>query len=145
MVYNFEALSDRLNVNVSHVRKDLPMDIFPIAGEMFVYLNSCPQNYVNFFKYLLDERPLTDIISTIQNAIRNFHKERFRQVSEKIMRSLANILEFKYIKPNELLKWSRDINAVPGNFLALFTDDCDIKHSDLKKVLMFFTFKNVLI
>ena len=84
MVYNFEALSDRLNVNVSHVRKDLPMDIFRIAGEMFVYLNSCPQNYVNFLKYLLDERPLTDIISTIQNALRNFHKERFRQVSEKI-------------------------------------------------------------
>ena len=123
MVYNFEALSDRLNVNVSDVRKDLPMEIFPIAGEMFVYLNSCPQNYVNFYKYLLDERPLTDTISTIQNAIKTFHKERFRQVSEKIMKRLANILEFKYIKFNEPLKWSKDIRSIQGNIFALFTDD----------------------
>ena len=102
---------------------DLPVEIFPIAGEMFVYLNSCPQNYVNFYKYLLDERPLHDIISTIQNAIKTFHKERFRQVSEKIMKRLANILEFKYIKFNEPLKWSKDIRSIQGNIFALFTDD----------------------
>ena len=124
MVYNFEALSDRLNVNVSDVRKDLPIEIFPIAGEMFVYLNSCPQNYVNFFKYLLDEQPLTDTISTIQNAIKTFHKERFRQVSEKVMKKLANMLEFKYFNHNNIPKWSKDINSVPGiTFFALFTDN----------------------
>ena len=55
------------------------MDIYNIAGEMFVYLNTCPQNYVKFYKYLFDERSVTDIILTIQNAIKNFHKERFRR------------------------------------------------------------------
>ena len=40
------ALATRLDVNASIARQDLPMDIFNIAGEMFVYLNTCPQNYV---------------------------------------------------------------------------------------------------
>ena len=135
-------MSDRLNVNVSNdVRMDLPMEIFPIAGEMFVYLNSCPQNYVNFYKYLL-ERPPSDIIITIQNAIGTFHKERFRNVSDKIMKRLANILEFKYIKPNEL-KWSKDINSVPGNRFGLISNILKIVLHPRQFLRYFSILKNV--
>ena len=103
-------------MNVSVEREDLPMEIFPTAGEMFIFLNSCPPNYVNFYKFLFDEISVPDIILTIQNAMKNFHKERFRQVSYKVLQSLAKILGFKYIKPDELLKWSRNLNSVPGMF-----------------------------
>ena len=95
------------------------MDIYNIAGEMFVYLNTCPQNYVKFYKYLFDERSVTDIILTIQNAIKNFHKERFRQISETIFQRLAKILGFEYIKPDELLKWRKNINSVRGKVINL--------------------------
>ena len=95
------------------------MDIYDIAGEMFVYLNTCPQNYVKFYKYLFDERSVTDIILTIQNAIKNFHKERFRQISETIFQRLAKIMGFEYIKPDELLKWRKNINSVRGKVINL--------------------------
>ena len=119
MVINNDALSNRLDVNVSNDKEDLPLEIFTIAGEMFAYMNSCPQNYVNFFKYLLDERSVTDIILTLQNAIKNFHKERFRQVSEKVFQRLVHILGFNYIKPDEQLKWSKNITSVPGTPLFI--------------------------
>ena len=115
METNNDALSNRLNVNVSNDKKDLPIEIFTIAGEMFVYMNRCPPNYVNFYKYLLDERSVTDIILTTQNAIKHFHKERFRQVSEKVFQRLANIMGFKFIKPDEQLKWRTNIMSVPGS------------------------------
>ena len=114
MVINNDALSNRLDVNVSNDKEDLPLEIFTIAGEMFAYMNSCPPNYVNFYKYLLDERSVTDIILTIQNAIKNFHKERFRQVSEKVFQRLAIIMGFKYIKPDEQLNWIKNITSFPG-------------------------------
>ena len=115
METNNDALSNRLNVNVSNDKEDLPMEIFTIAGEMFVYMNSCPPNYVNFYKYLLDERSVTDIILTTQNAIKHFHKGRFRQVSEKVFQRLANMMGFKFIKPDEQLKWRTNIMSVPGS------------------------------
>ena len=111
------ALATRLDVNASIERQDLPMDIFNTAGEMFVYLNTCPQNYVKFYKYLFDKQSVTDIILTIQNAIKNFHKERFRQISETIFQRLAKILGFEYIKPDELLKWRKNINSVRGKVI----------------------------
>ena len=48
------ALATRLDVNASIARQDLPMDIFNIAGEMFVYLNMCPKSLFNW-KFLMTE------------------------------------------------------------------------------------------
>ena len=94
---NLHNLSQFLNISdISNEVKNVTSNTFAETGEMFIYLNSCPNdvekaiNYWDIFLVLnILGKPIASIILTLLKTI-NYATEDGRKISQSILRDLLN-------------------------------------------------------
>ena len=96
------------------------------AGKLFVYLNSCPDQFMlHLYDQILNlwQRSLAEMIILTLNSAKNSTSESHRKASKRLLKGMAVEGKFQYNQPNFGLDeedWIRDMKNVKG-------------HSDLKK------------
>ena len=115
MATNFEILSALLDkTNVSTDILTLSEEEIRLGSEMFLNLNSAPPNYVKYFRYLFDDKPISEVILSTLNVMKNFRLVNYRLVAEDLLKKIAKSLNFEYYQLNPLMKWMKSITSVKG-------------------------------
>ena len=115
MATNFEILSALLDkTNVSTDILTLSEEEIRLGSEMFLNLNSAPPNYVKYFRYLFDDKPISEVILSTLNVMKNFRLVKYRLVAEDLLKKIATSLDFEYYQVNHLMKWMKSIPSVKG-------------------------------
>ena len=115
MATNFEILSALLDkTNVSTDILTLSEEEIRLGSEMFLNLNSSPPNYIKYFRYLFDDKPISEVILSTLNVMKNFRLVKYRLVAEDLLKKIAKSLNFEYYQLNPLMKWMKSITSVKG-------------------------------
>ena len=115
MATNFEILSALLDkTNVSTDILTLSEEEIRLGSEMFLNLNSAPPNYIKYFRYLFDDKPISEVVLSTLNVMKNFRLVKYRIVAEDFLKKIATSLDFEYYQLNNFMKWMKSITSVKG-------------------------------
>ena len=105
MKSQIEDLSKALNLNTSDdVNTGLTDSTLKTAAEMFLYLNSCPddlRSWFVFYEDLLQKKPLEVILLQLNRILKGgySHKnKKFKTIAKKIFERVTTLFSFKYKK-----------------------------------------------
>ena len=88
---------------------------YHLIAKMFVYLNSCPAlHWQNFYHHLLFEKTNSEMILSVLNAMKNSRTKGSREVANKVLVRLADILGFQYKHFANETTWVNSIATVKG-------------------------------
>ena len=66
---NFQKIISFMDSNISHEIQNIPRETLDLAGEMFVFLNSCPSPLVSFYHYILHKSSTEMLIRVLCTGV----------------------------------------------------------------------------
>ena len=119
---NTEALKRFFNITsaLPITTQAFPWDFIDHAGKLFVYLNSCPDQFMlHFYDQILNlwQRSLAEMLILTLNSAKNSLSESHQKASKSLLKGMAVEGKFQYYQPNFGLDgkdWIRDMKNVKG-------------------------------
>lgn len=123
IIKNTEAITSVFNITralILNTTQAFSWQFIDYAGKVFVYLNSCPDQFlIQFYEQLAtsENRSISEMIILTLNSVKNSPSESLRKVSETLLKEMAEEAKFQYYEPNfQWIEedWNRDIKNVKG-------------------------------
>ena len=113
---NFNSLQQHLKIwNTTDEAKNLSNIIIEEGGKMFIYINSCPNlHWENFYHHILFEKPNSEMILSVLNAMKNSRTRGSKMVANKFLVKLSDVFGFEYNHFVNGSKWVNNIVNVKG-------------------------------
>ena len=116
---NFDSLLS-IDANFSYETRNIPRETLDLAGEMFVFLNSCPSPLVSFYHHILQKSSTEMLIALTQQKNTAFSPTS-QEIADILYKKLESLLGFDNNKPSKLIEWKKQISSLEGKltfFLA---------------------------
>ena len=109
-----DKMSTFSNANFSSEIQDIPKETLDLAGEMFVYLNSCPSPLISLYRNIFLERSSTEMLITLTEQKKRRISPSSQEIANILYRMLESIFGFDYNKPSNLRDWKEKASSVKG-------------------------------
>ena len=110
---NFEKIMSFMDSNASYETKIIPKEILDLAGEMFVFLNSCPSPLVSFYHYIL-QKSSTEILIALNQQKKIAVSPTSQEIANKVYKKLESLLGFDNNKLNQLVESNQEYSSFEG-------------------------------
>ena len=122
IINNTEAIRSAFGITsaLSNTTQAFSWQFIDYAGRLFVYLNSCPDQFlIQFYEQMVnfENRSLSEMIILTLNSVKNSPSESLQIISKTLLKELAVEAKFQYNQPNFVLNeedWKRDMKNVKG-------------------------------
>ena len=111
---NFDSMATFMDVNISYVAENIPRENIDLAGEMFVFLNSCPSHLVSFYKHVFHKRSTTGMLIALTQQKKISLSPKSQEIADILFKKLESNFGFHYKKPSNLLKWKEKVSSDAG-------------------------------
>ena len=112
---NFDSMATFMDGSSSlYETQNIPRENIELAGEMFVFLNSCPSDLVSFYNHIFHERSTKEIFIALTQQKKRAVSFKSQEIAEILFKKLESNLGFHYNKPSELLKWKEKVSSDIG-------------------------------
>ena len=111
---NFDSMATFMDVNISYVAENIPRENIDLAGEMFVFLNSCPSPLVSFYNHIFHERSTTEMLIALTQQKKRALSPKSQEIADILFKKLESDFSFHYNKPSELLQWKKKVSSDAG-------------------------------
>ena len=86
---NFDSINSLTDANVSYEIKNISRETIDLAGEMFVFLNSCPSPLVSFYHYIL-QKSSTEILIALNQQKKIAVSPTSQEIANKVYKKLES-------------------------------------------------------
>ena len=120
---NFDSMASFTDANVSNEIQNIPRKTLDLAGEMFVFLNSCPSPLVSFYDHILQKSSTEMLIAlTQQKNMKIAVSPTSHHIADILYIKLESLFGFNKNKPRRLIDWKNQVKSVEGklNQILLF-------------------------
>ena len=112
---NFDSMASFTDANVSNEIQNIPRKTLDLAGEMFVFLNSCPSPLVSFYDHILKKSSTEMLIALTQ--LKNMKiavSPTSQEIANNLYKELESLLGFGNNKPGRVMEWKKQVKSVEG-------------------------------
>ena len=114
---NSDSMATFMTGNISNKAQNIPRENIDLAGEMFVFLNSCPSPLFSFYKHIFHKRSTTEMLIALTQQKKRALTSKSQDIADILFKKLESNLGFHYNKPSELLKWKEKVSYDAGKIL----------------------------
>ena len=114
MKINFDKLTTLTTANISYVTQNISRENLNVAGEMFVFLNSCPSPFVSFYHHIFHKRSNTEMLLALTQAKKIPIVPSSLEIADSLYKKLESIFGFDNNKPDTLLKYKQKVSSIQG-------------------------------
>ena len=119
IVKNFDSMATLMDQNISYEAQYIPRENIDLAGEMFVFLNSCPSPLVSFYNHIFHERSTTEMLIALNQEKKRALTSKSQEIADILFKKLESNLGFHHNKPSDLLKWKEIVSSDAGKILLI--------------------------
>ena len=112
---NFDSMASFTDANVSNEIQNIPRKTLDLAGELFVFLNSCPSPLVSFYDHILKKSSTEMLIALTQ--LKNMKiavSPTSQEIANNLYKELESLLGFGNNKPGRVMEWKKQVKSVEG-------------------------------
>ena len=112
---NFDSIESLADAKVSYEIKNISRETLDLAGEMFVFLNSCPSPLVSFYDHILKKSSTEMLIALTQ--LKNMKiavSPTSQEIANNLYKELESLLGFGNNKPGRVMEWKKQVKSVEG-------------------------------
>ena len=118
---NFDSLLS-IDANFSYETRNIPRETLDLAGEMFVFLNSCPSPLVSFYHHILQKSSTEMLIALNQHKnMKIAVSPTSQEIADILYKKLEMVFGFDNYKPSRLIDWKKQVESVEGKLNSYFT------------------------
>ena len=129
IIKNYEILASILkSPNMSNTSTfEVEKSRIKEAGEMFVYLNSCPSALAHVYNYLvMSSGSVSELVQTTIKLLKSAKNENKRKMANALVRKIAVECGFQFNQPIEknlnTFFWEKNILKVKGMYVVALID-----------------------
>ena len=116
---NFDSMATFMDGNISYESQNISRKNIDLAGEMFVFLNSCPSPLVSFYNHIFHERSTTEMLIALNQEKKRALTSKSQEIADILFKKLESNLGFHHNKPSDLLKWKEKVSSDAGKILLI--------------------------
>ena len=109
---NFDSLLS-IDANFSYETQNIPRQTIDLAGEMFVFLNSCPSPLVSFYHHIL-QRSSTEMLIALNQQKKIAVSPTSQEIANILYKKLESLLRFNDNKPNQQVELNQEFSSFEG-------------------------------
>ena len=111
---NFDELTTFIAANISYETQNISRENLDVAGEMFVFLNSCPSPFVSFYHHIFHKGSNTEMLLALTQAKKRPIVPSSLKIADSLYKKLESIFGFDNNKPETLLKYKEKVSYIQG-------------------------------
>ena len=111
---NCDSMVTFMDGNISYEVQVISRENLDLAGEMFVFLNSCPSPLVSFYNHIFQKRSSTEMLIALTQQKKIALRPKSQEIADILFKKLESYLGFHYNKPSELSKWKEKVSSDVG-------------------------------
>ena len=115
---NFQKIISFMDSNISHEIQNIPRETLDLAGEMFVFLNSCPSPLVSFYHYIL-HKSSTEMLIALNQQKKIAVSPTSQEIANNVYKKLESLLGFDNNKLNPLVHLNQEYSSFEGKSWAI--------------------------
>ena len=119
----FDSMASLTDANFSYEIQNISRETIDLAGELFVFLNSCPSPLVSFYDHILQKSSTEMLIAlTQQKNMKIAVSPTSHHIADILYIKLESLFGFNKNKPRRLIDWKNQVKSVEGklNQILLF-------------------------
>ena len=110
---NFDKIISFMDSNASYDTKIIPKETLVLAGEMFVFLNSCPSPLVSFYHHIL-QKSSTEMLIALNQQKKIAVSPTSQEIANILYKKLESLLGFNNNKPNQQVELNQEYSSFEG-------------------------------
>ena len=110
---NFDSMTSFMDANISYDTKIIPKETIDLAGEMFVFLNSCPSPLVSFYHHIL-QKSSTEMLIALNQQKKIAVSPTSQEIANILYKKLESLLGFNNNKPNQQVELNQEYSSFEG-------------------------------
>ena len=108
---NFDKMT---TANISYETRYVSRENLNVAGEMFVFLNSCPSPFVSFYHHIFHKRSNTEMLLALTQTKKRPIGPSSQKIADILYKKLESVFGIDNYKPDTLLKWKEKVSSKEG-------------------------------